>query len=160
MTATATRTSKQQFCTCITLFCTILCRHCMTTTWKCLISRYTQEVHKRRRISSLFLNLDIILRNSTLRVRLQLTKLVAWSNRSEDWKNANSLFQRRFVFRRRPRMLRPLYFAGNQRNVGCFLRPGFLLFRCLFCNADLTMWSIRQHYVQAKILILFSNFAV
>ena len=24
--------SKQQFCTCITLFCTFLCRHCTTTT--------------------------------------------------------------------------------------------------------------------------------
>ena len=41
--------SKQQFCTCITLFCTFLCRHCTTTTWKCLISRCTEEVHKRRR---------------------------------------------------------------------------------------------------------------
>ena len=44
-TATTTRTSKsnslrlakQQFCTCITLFCTFLCRH---WTGKCLISRF------------------------------------------------------------------------------------------------------------------------
>jgi len=27
---------------------------------------------------------------------IHLTKLVTWSNRDEDWKNANSLFQRRF----------------------------------------------------------------
>ena len=30
-------------------FCRFLCRHCTTTTWKCLISRCTEEVHKRRR---------------------------------------------------------------------------------------------------------------
>ena len=30
-------------------FCTFLCRHCTTTTWKCLMSRCTEEVHKRRR---------------------------------------------------------------------------------------------------------------
>ena len=32
------RLVKQQLCTCITLFCTFLCRRCTTTTWKCLIS--------------------------------------------------------------------------------------------------------------------------
>ena len=37
-----------------------------------------------------------------------MTKLVTWSNRDEDSKNANSLFQRRFLFRRRPRILRSL----------------------------------------------------
>ena len=40
-------------------------------------------------------------------------------------------------------------------NVGCFLMLAFLLFLCLFCNADFTMQPIRRHYVQAKILILF-----
>ena len=36
-------------------------------------------------ISSLFLNLDMVLRNSTFRrVHLHLTKLVTWSNRQED----------------------------------------------------------------------------
>ena len=29
-------------------FCTFLCRHCTTATWKCLFSRCTEEVHKRR----------------------------------------------------------------------------------------------------------------
>jgi len=28
----------------ITLFCTFLCRHCTTTTWKCLISRFVKDV--------------------------------------------------------------------------------------------------------------------
>ena len=33
---------------------------------------------------------------------------MTWSNRDEDWKNANSLFQRRFRCLRRPRILRSL----------------------------------------------------
>ena len=33
---------------------------------------------------------------------------MTWSNRDEDWKNANSLFQRRFLCRRRPPILRSL----------------------------------------------------
>ena len=39
---------------------------------------------------------------------IHLKKLVTWGNRDEDWKNANSLFQRRFRYRRRPRILRSL----------------------------------------------------
>ena len=48
------RLAKQQLCTCITLFCTILCRHCTTTTWKCLISRFLEDVNTRQRISFSF----------------------------------------------------------------------------------------------------------
>ena len=57
-TATTRRTSKKQLvehsqtkkqlCTCITLFCTFVCRHCTTTTGKCLISRFMEDVNKRR----------------------------------------------------------------------------------------------------------------
>ena len=42
--------AKKQLCTWITLFCTFLCRHCMTTTWKCLISRFLGDVNTRRRL--------------------------------------------------------------------------------------------------------------
>ena len=63
-------------------------------------------------ISSLFLNLHMVLRNSYLGgfayIWIYLTKLVTWINRDEDWKNAISLFQRRFLCRRRPRILRSL----------------------------------------------------
>ena len=31
----------------ITLFCTFLCRHCTTTTWKCLISRFVKNVNRQ-----------------------------------------------------------------------------------------------------------------
>ena len=58
-TATATRASKkqqvyhakQQLCTCITLVCTPLYRPCTTTTWKCLIVSFMEDINKRRRIS-------------------------------------------------------------------------------------------------------------
>ena len=33
---------------CITLFCTFLCRHCTTTTGKCLSSRFMEVLNKRR----------------------------------------------------------------------------------------------------------------
>ena len=60
------RFAKQQLCTCITLFCTFLCRHCTTTTWKCLISLFCRErEHKRTTLFFLFLIFDTVLKNST-----------------------------------------------------------------------------------------------
>ena len=44
------RLAKQQLCTCITLFCTFLCRHCTTTTWKCLISRFVENANTRQQL--------------------------------------------------------------------------------------------------------------
>ena len=32
------------------LFCTFLCCHCMTTTWKCLIASFMEDVNKRWQI--------------------------------------------------------------------------------------------------------------
>ena len=40
------RLAKQQLCTCISIICTFLCRHCKTTTRKCLISRFMEDVNK------------------------------------------------------------------------------------------------------------------
>ena len=34
-------------CTCVTLFCTFLCRHYTTTTWRYLISRFMEDVNNR-----------------------------------------------------------------------------------------------------------------
>ena len=42
--------AKQQLCTCITLFCTFLCSHCTTTTWKWLISRFVEDANTRQRL--------------------------------------------------------------------------------------------------------------
>ena len=45
------RFAKQQLCTCITLYCTLLCRRCTTTTWDCLISRFVEDLNTRQRLS-------------------------------------------------------------------------------------------------------------
>ena len=42
--------AKHQLCTCIKLFCTFLCRHCTTTTWKSLISRFVKEGNTRQQL--------------------------------------------------------------------------------------------------------------
>ena len=44
------RLAKKQLCTCITLFYKFLCRHCMTTTWNFLISRFLGDVNSRQRL--------------------------------------------------------------------------------------------------------------
>ena len=46
--------AKQQLCTCTTLFCIFLYRRCTTTTWKCLISCFVENVNTRQRLSSSF----------------------------------------------------------------------------------------------------------
>ena len=51
------RLAKWQLCMCITLFCTFLCRHCMTTTWKCLISFSMEMLTSNNELFFLFLNL-------------------------------------------------------------------------------------------------------
>ena len=54
------RLEKQQLCTCITLFCTFLCRHCTTTTWNFLISvvsRFMENVNTRQQFSITFCQL-------------------------------------------------------------------------------------------------------
>ena len=48
----------------ITLFCTFLCCHCTTTTWKCLISRFVKNVSKQWQNFLLFVNFDMVVRNS------------------------------------------------------------------------------------------------
>ena len=66
--------------------CTFLCRHCMTTTWKCLISRFIEEVHKRQR-NSISLS-ELGYGSSEFNFRgsyLHLTKLVTLRNRDEGY---------------------------------------------------------------------------
>ena len=48
------RQAKQLLCTCITLFCTFLCRCCTTTTWNCLISRFVEDGNKFQQLSFSF----------------------------------------------------------------------------------------------------------
>ena len=60
----ASRTSKkQQLCTCSSLL-HISLPFLPTTTWKCLLSRFTENVNKQRRNFILFLDLDMVPWNS------------------------------------------------------------------------------------------------
>ena len=45
---------KQQLCTCITLFCTFLCRRCTTTPWNLPISRFVEDANAQKRFSFSF----------------------------------------------------------------------------------------------------------
>ena len=60
------RQAKQQICTWVMLFCTFLCRQCTTTTWKCLISCFVEDVNTRRRL--VFFSWPLIL---CFRIQLQ-----------------------------------------------------------------------------------------
>ena len=51
------RLAKQQLCTCITLLCTFLCRHCTTTTRKGQISRFVKDGNTREQLSLSFAEL-------------------------------------------------------------------------------------------------------
>ena len=45
------RLAKQQLFTYIALFCTCLFRHCMTSTWDCVISRFVEDGNTRQQLS-------------------------------------------------------------------------------------------------------------
>ena len=55
------RSAKQQLCACITVSglvrCKLLWRHCTTTMWNFLISRFMEEVNTSQRFSSCFCEL-------------------------------------------------------------------------------------------------------
>ena len=56
------RLAKQQLCTCMTRFCTFLCRRCMTVTWKCLLFNVLSRTGPQdNNFVFLFLNFDRVL---------------------------------------------------------------------------------------------------
>ena len=69
-------------------FCTFFCDTCMTTTWKCLISRFIEDVNKRRRIFLSLSKLECDSQEINFReIRLHLK-----------WKQ-NSLKKREFILK-------------------------------------------------------------
>ena len=68
----------QQHWTCIALFCTFLCRHRKTTTWKCLFSRFVEGQKTRQRLSFSF---------SELRCNhMRVTRFCAvWKGKEKPW---------------------------------------------------------------------------
>ena len=98
----ALRLAKQRLCACITLFSTFLCRHCTTTTWKCLISRFVEDVNTRQWPSFSFSELRYTLLefNSSKNCE-HLTNWTRWNKCDKVWSSATSLFKWRFRSRRR-----------------------------------------------------------
>ena len=84
------------------LFCTFLCRHCTTTTWKYLISRFVEDANTRQRLPFSFPELWYGLLKFNSRENCQhLTNWTRWNKRDKVWSSATSLFKWRFCSRRR-----------------------------------------------------------
>ena len=96
------RLAKQQLCTCITLFCTFLCRHCMTTTCKCLINFLWRTCTQTRQwLSSSFSELRYSLLEFNSRKNCQhLTNRTRKNKRDKVWSSVTSFFKWRFRSRR------------------------------------------------------------
>ena len=95
------RLIKQQLCPRIMLFCTFLCRRCTTTTWKCQISLFVEDVNTRQQLSFSFPELWYSLLEFKSRDICQhLTNWMSWNKRDKVWDRANSLFKCRFGNRR------------------------------------------------------------
>ena len=77
----------KQLCTCITLFCTFLCRHFTTTTWKCLISRFVENVNARQQLSFSFSELRYrsLLEFNPRKNCQHLMNLTRWNKRDKVW---------------------------------------------------------------------------
>ena len=100
------RLAKQQLSTCTTLFCTFLCRHCTTTTWKCLISRFVGDVNLIQRLSFSFPEVwqvwDILLEFNSRKNWQHLTHWASrWDKRDKVLSRTTSLFKWRLRRRRR-----------------------------------------------------------
>ena len=78
---------KTQLCTCITLFCTFLHPPCTTTTLKCLIASFMEDVNERRRISVSLSKVECAPQEINFReIRLHLPFSSNWNKRESVWK--------------------------------------------------------------------------
>ena len=93
---------KQQLCTCSTLFCTFLCRHCTTATWNSLKWRFMEDVNTRLQISLSPSKLGGGPQEFNSRqIHLHSTEILHQSKKSRP--TAKSFKQWRFGYRRRRR---------------------------------------------------------
>ena len=93
---------NKTICTCITLSCTFLSRRCTTTTWKCLISRFVEDVNTRQQLSFSFPGLWYCpLEFHSKKSCQHLTNYTRWNKRDKVWSSANFFFQWRFRSRGR-----------------------------------------------------------
>ena len=114
------RLAKQQLCTCITLFCTFLCRRCTSTAWKYLNSRFVEDGNTRQQLSFYFPELWYSPSASQFNSKGICQHLTNWTRqnkRDEVWSRANSLFKSRFCSSRCRRICTEskssIFFWGN-----------------------------------------------
>ena len=77
------------------------CRRCTTTTWKCLISRFVEDVNTRQWLFFTFPGLWYSLRIQLQKICQHLTNWPSWNKCDEVWGSANLLFKWRFRSHRR-----------------------------------------------------------
>ena len=111
------RSAKQPIFTFIALFCTFLLRHCMTSTWDCVISRFVEDGNTRQQLS---------FRLQSFRILIQLQKnMPTFGKLSEMEKARWSLKQWEFTFivllsRPSPSLLRKLPVVHAYNLLRCF----------------------------------------
>ena len=107
------RLAKQQLCTCITLFCTLLCRSCTTTTWNDQILSFFDDGNGKAINSTISFWNPLFSSNIT---SLLLSNWATWDNREMVWKDAGAIFQRRCHGRRRCLIVRSLLISPKWRD--------------------------------------------
>ena len=110
------RSARQQLSTCITLFCTFLCRRWTSTTWKYLNSRFIEERNTTQQLSFPELWYSPLEFNSK-DICQHLTNWTRQNKRDEVWSSANWLFKWRFRSSRcrriRAESKSSIFFWGN-----------------------------------------------
>ena len=114
MTATATATRRRKktrdldlqnnnFARASPFFCTFLCRRCTTTKWKCLISRFVEDVNSRRLFFCFPELWYSLLEFNSRKICQHFMNWMScnWDKRDKVWSSANSLFKWRSRNRRR-----------------------------------------------------------
>ena len=116
------------------------CLRCMTftTTWKCLISRFVEDVNTRRLSFSFSELWYSLLEFNSRKICQHLTNWTRWDMRDKVWSSTNSLFKWRFRKRRR---------------CCCLNSPPFSFWWSL--SAGSPILSVASHFKLTDLSILF-----
>ena len=94
------RLTKKQLYTCITFFCTFLCRRCTPTTWNFLLSSIVEDVNTRQQFSFSFPELRYNpLEFNPRKNRYYLPNWTRWNKFDKVCSSVNILFEWRFCSR-------------------------------------------------------------
>ena len=109
-----------------TLFCTLLCRQFTTTTWKCLILHFLENLKTRQRLRFSFPDLRYsLLEFRSGKICQHLTNWTRWDKHRKVWSNANSLFLKVTFSQPLPPLLRKLpigSFRLRLQLVRCYVK--------------------------------------